>query len=197
MARKWTFRGPSVSSSSANWLDSHLNGIPSLKMVTLSIKTILIAVFDVEGLVHHEFVSRGPSMNHTVYKTVLQCLQDAVHQKLPSKLFPVPGFFTWTMHFAQWPWVSVLLAQLWFPICLTRFGVLWPLPVSQPEDHYEKGSILWNHRDPTEHNMAAAGHSEAGRPQALWIVEGFAGISVYNLEVPTLEKIIQGDLKML
>lgn len=29
-------------------------------------------------------------MNHTVYKTVLQCLQDV--QKLSSKLFPVPGF---------------------------------------------------------------------------------------------------------
>jgi hypothetical protein len=28
-------------------------------------------------------------------------------------------------------------------------------------------------------------------------VEGFAGIPAYNLEDPTLEKIIQGDLKML
>jgi len=38
MARKWKFRGPSMSSSSGNWLSSHLNGIPSLKMVTLSVK---------------------------------------------------------------------------------------------------------------------------------------------------------------
>jgi hypothetical protein len=28
-------------------------------------------------------------------------------------------------------------------------------------------------------------------------VEGFAGISAYNLEDPTVEKIIQGDLKKL
>jgi len=86
---------------------------------------------DVEGLVHHEFVSRGHSMNHTVYKMVLQCLQDAVHQKLPSKLLPVPGFFTKTMHFSQWPWMSALLAQLWFCIYLTRFGPLWIHPLFQ------------------------------------------------------------------
>lgn len=43
--------------------------------------------------------------------------------------------------------------------------------------------------------MVAAGHSEAGLPQTQWIVEGFAGISAYNLEDPTLEKIIQGGLK--
>jgi len=45
--------------------------------------------------------------------------------------------------------------------------------------------------------MAGAGHSEAGLPQTQWIVEGFAGISAYKLEDPTLEKIIKGGLKML
>jgi len=158
---------------------------------------MLTTVFDVEGLVHHEFVSRGHSMNRTVYKMVLQCLQDAVHQKLPSKLLPVPGFFTKTMHFSHWPWMSALLAQLWFCIYLTRFGPLWIHPLFQAEDHPEKGSILWNHREPTQYSMAAAGHSEAGLPQTQWIVEGFAGISAYELEDHTLEKIIQGGLKML
>jgi hypothetical protein len=61
------------------------------KMVTLlqsKINTMLTAFFDEDGLVHHEFVPWDHSMNHTVYKTVLQCFQDAVHQKLPH-----PNFF--------------------------------------------------------------------------------------------------------
>jgi hypothetical protein len=82
-----------------------LNGIPSLQWWHFwsKIKIVLIAFVDIEGLDHHEFVARGHSMNQNVYKTVLQHLQDALHQKLPHKWFPVPGVFTSAMHFAQQP----------------------------------------------------------------------------------------------
>jgi hypothetical protein len=48
-------------------------------------KKLLIAFFDAEGLVHHEFLPRRQTMNQTVYITVLQCLRGAVRQKLPYK----------------------------------------------------------------------------------------------------------------
>lgn len=38
-ARKWTFRGPSMSTSSGNWLSSYLNGIPSKNGDTFSQKS--------------------------------------------------------------------------------------------------------------------------------------------------------------
>jgi len=41
---------------------------------------MLIAFFDIDGLVHHEFVPTGQTVNKEFYKTVLQCLHDAVRR---------------------------------------------------------------------------------------------------------------------
>jgi hypothetical protein len=49
----------------------HLSGIPDLKIAARP-STMLIAFFDVEGLVHHEFLPQRQTMNQTVYITVLQ-----------------------------------------------------------------------------------------------------------------------------
>jgi hypothetical protein len=46
----------------------HLNGIPNLKMAVRPL-TMMIAFFDAEGLVHHEFVPQCQTMNQTVYIT--------------------------------------------------------------------------------------------------------------------------------
>jgi len=50
-----------------------------------SIKMMLIAFFDPEGLVHHEYVPRGQRVNKEFYKTVLQRLRDAVRRHHPEK----------------------------------------------------------------------------------------------------------------
>jgi histone-lysine N-methyltransferase SETMAR len=62
----------------------HLNGIPDLKMAARP-STMMIAFFDAEGLVHHEFLPQRQTMNQTVYITVLQHLRDAVRRKRPHK----------------------------------------------------------------------------------------------------------------
>jgi histone-lysine N-methyltransferase SETMAR len=59
-----------------------------------NIKTMLIAFFDVEGLVHYEFLPQCQTMNQTVYITVLQCLRDAVRLKRPHKW----SSDTWHLH---------------------------------------------------------------------------------------------------
>jgi hypothetical protein len=114
-------------------LDSprHLSDIPGLKMAARP-STRMIAFFDAEGLVHHEFLPQRQTMNQTVYITVLQRLRDADHRKRPHKCLPVPGFCTTTMCHATRPgvfgnsWPSI--ASPWFPTHLTH--QIWPVAIS-------------------------------------------------------------------
>jgi hypothetical protein len=69
------------------------------RQVWSNVKTMLIAFFDAEGLVHHEFLPQCQTMNQTVCITVLQCLQDAVRWKWPHKW----SFSTWCLHHATRP----------------------------------------------------------------------------------------------
>ena len=55
------------------------------RQVKSSIKIMLIAFFDIDGLVHHEFVPTEQTVNKEFYKTVLQRLRDAVPRHRPEK----------------------------------------------------------------------------------------------------------------
>jgi histone-lysine N-methyltransferase SETMAR len=50
--------------------------------------------FDIDGLVHHEYVSRGQMVNKEFYKTVLKRLCDAVRRHCPEKWHSS----TWILH---------------------------------------------------------------------------------------------------
>ena len=54
------------------------------QQVNSNIKTMLIAFFNIDGLVHHEFVSTGETVNKEFYKIVLQRLCDAVRRHRPE-----------------------------------------------------------------------------------------------------------------
>ena len=53
--------------------------------VKSNVKTMLIVFFDVDGLVGHEYVPRGQMVNKEFYKSVLQCLHDAVRRHCAEK----------------------------------------------------------------------------------------------------------------
>jgi histone-lysine N-methyltransferase SETMAR len=55
---------------------------------------MLIPFFDIDGLVHHEFVPTGQTVNKEFYKMVLQRLRDAVHRHRPEKW----RFGNWILH---------------------------------------------------------------------------------------------------
>ena len=55
------------------------------QQVKSNIKTMLIALFDIDGLVLHEFIPTGQMVNKEFYKTVLQRLRDAVCRHRPEK----------------------------------------------------------------------------------------------------------------
>ena len=46
---------------------------------------MLIAFFEIDGLVHHELVPTGQTVNKEIYKTFLQRLRDAVRRHRPEK----------------------------------------------------------------------------------------------------------------
>jgi len=60
--------------------------------VKSNIKNMLIAIFDIDGMVHHEFVPTGQTVNKEFYKTVLQRIRDAVRRLLPE------NWRSWILH---------------------------------------------------------------------------------------------------
>ena len=50
-----------------------------------NVKTMLIAFFNIDGLVHHAYVPRGQTVNKEFYKRVLRRLRDAVCRHRPEK----------------------------------------------------------------------------------------------------------------
>ena len=48
------------------------------------VKMILIVFFDIQGIVHSEFLPQGQTLNQTVYKEILRCLVRSVRVKRRS-----------------------------------------------------------------------------------------------------------------
>jgi len=70
---------------SSQWKTASSPRLKKARQMKSSVKNMLIAFFDNEGLVHHEYVSRGQMVNKECYKTVLQHLHDAVRRHRPEK----------------------------------------------------------------------------------------------------------------
>ena len=45
---------------------------------------MLTVFFDAKGVVHHEYLPEGSTVNQTYYVEVLKCLKDAIHLKRPE-----------------------------------------------------------------------------------------------------------------
>jgi len=70
---------------SSQWSTSSSPRSKKARQVKSNIKIMLIAFFNVDGLVHHEFVPIGQAVNKEFYKTDLQLLCDAVRRHHPEK----------------------------------------------------------------------------------------------------------------
>jgi len=77
--------GPETKQMSSQWSTSSSPRPKKAQQVKSNIKTMLIAFFDIDRLVHHEFVPTGQTVNKEFYKTVLQRLRDAVRRHCPEK----------------------------------------------------------------------------------------------------------------
>ena len=70
---------------SSQWSTSSSPRPKKARQVKSNIKTMLIAFFNIDGLVHHEFVPTGQTVYKEFYKTVLQLLRDTVRRHRPEK----------------------------------------------------------------------------------------------------------------
>jgi len=70
---------------SSQWKTASSPRLKKARQVKSNVRTTLIAFFDIDGLVHHEYVHRGRTVNKEFYKTVLQRLCEAVRRHRPEK----------------------------------------------------------------------------------------------------------------
>jgi len=77
---------PGNKQMSSQWSTSSSPLSKKARQVKSNIKTMLIPFFDIDGLVHHEFVPTGQTVNKEFYKTSLQRLRDPVRRHRPENL---------------------------------------------------------------------------------------------------------------
>jgi len=76
---------PETKQMSSQWKTASFPRPKKARHVKSNVKTMLMAFFDIDGLVHHEYVPRGQTVNKEFYKTVLQRPHDAVRRHRPEK----------------------------------------------------------------------------------------------------------------
>jgi transposase len=82
----WVFAyDPEMTVQSAEWHTSSSPRPKKSRLVKSKEKVMLIAFFDIDGVVHHEFVPPGQTVNGHFYVHVLQRLRDAVRRKRRDK----------------------------------------------------------------------------------------------------------------
>ena len=76
---------PETKQVSSQWKTASSPRPKKARQVKSNVKTMLIAFFDIDVLVHHEYVPTGQMVNKEFYKTGLQRLRDAVRRHRPEK----------------------------------------------------------------------------------------------------------------
>ena len=76
---------PETKQMSSQWKTATSPRPKKARQVKSNVKTMLIAFFDTDGLIHHEYVPRGQMVNKEFYKTVLQSLRNVVCRHRPEK----------------------------------------------------------------------------------------------------------------
>ena len=82
----WVYRYDPETNQMSSQLNTALSRWPKKAwQVKSNVKTLLIAFFDIDRLVHHEYIPRGQTVDKEFYKTLLQRLCDAVGGHHPEK----------------------------------------------------------------------------------------------------------------
>jgi hypothetical protein len=134
-----------------------------------NVKTMLIAFFDAEGLVHHKFLRQRLTISdclHNRSATPSRCSSSkTASQMIFRYLASAPRQCT----MPRGPECHGILGQAQHPhgsppALLTRFGPLRLLPLPQAEEHPEGETISRRRGDTTKYDMAVASHSQTSLP---------------------------------
>jgi hypothetical protein len=93
--KSWVYGyDPETKQISSQWKTPSSPRQKKTRQIRSNVKTMLIALFDTEGVVHHEFIPQRQTMNQTVYITVLQRLRVKFVGNGSTNILPVPDFCT-------------------------------------------------------------------------------------------------------
>ncbi|KAL4131595.1 hypothetical protein QTP88_008888 [Uroleucon formosanum] len=95
---------PETKAQSSQWKTKFSPRPKKARQVRSSVKTMLIVFFDIEGIVHYEFVPHGQTVNQVFYKDVLMRLREKIRKKCPEKWRTE----TWFLHHDNAPAHSAL-----------------------------------------------------------------------------------------
>jgi len=108
---------PETKRQSSQWKSADSPRPKKAHQVQSKVKVMLIVFFDMEGIVHYEYVPQGQTVNQQFYLQVLKCLRLAVSHKRPQKW--VVG--AWALHHDNAPAhtahsIQVFLASHGIPV---------------------------------------------------------------------------------
>ena len=81
----WCFQyDPQIKRQSAEWRSTGTLPSKKVRWQPSTTKTMIIVFFDARGIVHHEFVPQGQTVNQEVYISVLRSMREAVRRRRPD-----------------------------------------------------------------------------------------------------------------
>ena len=147
---------------------------------------MLIVFFDWKGIVHHEFVPRGETVNKEFYLKVMKRLRESVRRKRPEAWTNK----TWMLHPDNAPAHASLLIREFLtkqetivvpqpPPLLSRFGPCGLFPVPKVEVHPKRSPISDDRGDKKKFATGPSRHPAKHVPGRVPEVEKMLG-AVYQ-----------------
>ncbi|UYV69540.1 hypothetical protein LAZ67_6003928 [Cordylochernes scorpioides] len=82
----WVYQyDPETKRQSSQWIERGEPKPKKARFTKSKVKTLLVTFFDINGLVHHEFIPFGRKINQEVYLGIMRRLREAVHLKRPER----------------------------------------------------------------------------------------------------------------
>jgi hypothetical protein len=76
---------PETKQHSSQWKSPNSPQLKKARQVRSNVKSMLIIFFDIQGIIHKEFVSPGQTINGKFYCEVLKRLREGIRHKRPEK----------------------------------------------------------------------------------------------------------------
>ncbi|KAJ4428812.1 hypothetical protein ANN_25805 [Periplaneta americana] len=150
---------PESKQASSQWKTSNSPRPKKARQVRSNVKTMLIYFFDVNGIVHKEFVPPGQTVNQHFYLDVLRRLRESVRRKL----YEMWRNGNWLLHHDNAPAHTALTVRQF----LTNNMVLVPHPPYSPD-------LAPDVDDVKENTLAALNSIPANRDYKEWTLSEFS-----------------------
>jgi len=123
----WCFQyDPQTKRQSAEWWSTGTPPSKKVRRQPSTTKTMVMVFFDARGIVHHEFVLQGQTVNQEVYISVLRCMRKALRHRRPD----LWGSGQWTLlHHNARPHTALSVSRF-----LTKHNItVLPHPLYSPD----------------------------------------------------------------